>query len=112
MRLRGGGGGGRKFTNGGRAARGTRHHKHHRDPVSPKRRLSWSPACSPENEPAGPTPETPHGLGRAFWDKAGSQTKALPSAQGALVIEESCDKAQHLWENVELVMVVLLKLFM
>ena len=53
---------------------GTRHHEHHRGPVSPKRRLSWSPVFSPENEPAGPMPETPHGLARkrrvfrdSFW---------------------------------------------
>ena len=84
---------GRKLTNRGQAARRkrtemgdtpfslatannpppprTRHHKHHRGPASPKRRLSWSPACSPENEPAGPTPATPHGLG------VGSKTEGV-----------------------------------
>ena len=42
---------------------GTRHHEHHRGPASPKRRLSWSPACRPENELVQPTSETSHGLG-------------------------------------------------
>ena len=76
----------------------TRHHKHHRGPVSPQKKcLSWSPACSTEKKARG-AHAWKHlmawGLARkrkAFWDSfwlvpsptppIADQTKAKPSLQ-------------------------------
>ena len=60
--------------------RNTRHHKHHWGPVSPKRRLSWSPAGSPPS----PRPLAD----QQSWES--NESSCLHSTEGAFVAIYNC----------------------
>ena len=72
--------------------------RHQASYASSASRLSCSPVCSPENEPARPTPETPHGLGlarkrRAFWDSCWVKPAIILNR----VVERCTENSQTQW---------------